>query len=163
MMSSLSSFLSTRRRFAVGRQLGFTIVEIVVLIVIIVILFTLGTISYRAGTTVTGLWTTSPGTLTQAPDNHTFIFGVTRTTIVIQTTTNPEIGRLVTFNTAPNRHIKIMTINGTPVNASSGSGTTDLQGEIEVVIQVDHIGAGILVAKDGPSGQTEMAVFTGVP
>ena len=155
------------RRINFRDESGFTILELMVVVVVLIILG--GFLKFVIYEKLTGSFTVSPPTVAQAPGTGTFIYNMTRETNFGK---KPERGRSTTFTVRPKAGVRIISLNGrflgtqnpdgSWTGATSGTQPTDNGGNVTVVLQIDYIGTATLEAKDGPSGQKEIAQFDGV-
>lgn len=155
---------------SIRHQMGFTIVEAVVVIVIVGIIVTIVVSIYlKVRAVIRGTFTTAPPTIPVTPPGSTgtgnFVFTVTRT--VGGGTPAALANRKISFKVTPSSGVQIVSVTdviGTlvPVNAStSGPTTTDSSGNITVVVKIDYVGQASLTATDTISGETETALFSG--
>ena len=146
------------------RVLGFSVPELVVVVVIIALVVFLGMRLFSSGTktvagTTAGGWSIAPGTIPAAPATGSFTYHVAHTPPGGTPAALP--GRAIKFTLGPSTlkystgHIVSITDKtGTAVtiNAMTGSGETDLTGDIVVVVTLESKESGNIVATDVKTG-----------
>lgn len=148
----------------INKQIGgFTVLEVVFFIAIVGIVIGAALWYFTSSgvqSTVTGSFTTKPATVQQTPSNGTFVWQITR-----QVAGSPARGipnRTTKFEVFPAAGVRIKSLNGTTINATSGTEDTDATGQVTVVLEIDYVGSARLVATDTASNQSESVSFNGV-
>jgi hypothetical protein len=150
--------------------LGFTVVELVVVIIVIALLAFFGikllsSASKTVSISVNGAWTSPPGTIPAAPTNGSFTYHVTGTKTGGTPAGLPD--RVISFTLGPStlkgsgRIVSITNKDGIAVgiNAMTGNGTTDASGDIVVEVSLESKESANMVATDVTSGNSDPPII----
>ena len=155
---------------------GATLVELVVVMGILALVL-IGVIQVGIGIKrsftqwTTGVYSNPPAQIQWAPATGTFIFSVTRGTGV-DANGQPAGPGVALANDTWNFQIigsggdpcTIKSLNGTTIDAQSGTATSDVAGLIIIVVEVDDDGPYVLKAtRPGSTTIEERTLFIGVP
>jgi prepilin-type N-terminal cleavage/methylation domain-containing protein len=149
---------------------GWTLIEVLIVLAIVTIVSLAGISLFSSTgmqTIVTARYTLAPATISLSRGaTATFIYTITQ-----QTGSAPASGaatRATTFSVTPSTGVAIESVtnaSGRPlaVGGRTASSSTDPSGSITVVVRMDLLGNGTLVATDTQTGRAETAYFTAVP
>lgn len=154
---------------------AFTIIEVLIAAAVIAVLV-LGVVQFGMGLKrsstkwTTAAYTVAPQTIAWSPGTGSFVLSVTNGVGVDANGQPAGPGRPLPGFAMDFQLIGsggdtgvIVSLNGTAVNATTGSATSDVTGSILIVVEVDGDGPYVLVATDPASGGEERTLFIAGP